>query len=66
MKKKLSIVALSALVFCIFSCTDNSHIEEMVEEYMEKPETECPHSCVPDRYGYNYEKEDTLPVFDKE
>lgn len=64
-KKKFSIVAISTLVLCISSCTDNSHIEEMVEEYMEKPETECLDKHLPDGQGF-LEQETPLPHFDKE
>jgi len=65
MKKKTSIVVISTLILCISSCTDNSTIEEMVEEYMEKPETECLDKHLPDGQGF-LEQETPLPQFDKE
>lgn len=65
MKKKTSIVVISTLILCISSCTDNSTIEEMVEEYGEKPETEYLDRHFHDGYGF-MEQETPLPHFDKE
>lgn len=65
MKKKIVIAAITALILGVYSCTDNTYIDEMVEEQIEKSESESPAHPTSDSYNH-IEQETPLPHFDKE
>ena len=65
MKKKIIIAAITALILGVYSCTDNTYIDEMVEEQIEKSESESPAHPTSDSYNH-IEQETPLPHFDKE
>ena len=65
MKKRIVIAAITALILSVYSCTDNTHIDEMVEEQIEKSESESPAHPTSDSYDH-IEQETPLPHFDKE
>ena len=65
MKKRIVIAAITALILSVYSCTDNTHIDEMVEEQIEKSESESPAHPTSDSYNH-IEQETPLPHFDKE
>ena len=65
MKKRIVIAAITALILSVYSCTDNTYIDEMVEEQIEKSESESPAHPTSDSYDH-IEQETPLPHFDKE
>ena len=65
MKKRIVIAAITALILSVYSCTDNTHIDEMVEEQIEKSESKNPTYPTPDDHNH-LEQETPLPHFDKE
>ena len=65
MKKRIVIAAITALILSVYSCTDNTYIDEMVEEQIEKSESESPAHPTSDSYNH-IEQETPLPHFDKE
>ena len=65
MKKIITIAAFAALTMGIASCTDQTPLDEMLEEHTEATSVEDINNYFPDRYEYE-EQEDTLPVYDRE
>ena len=65
MKKRIVIAAITALIHGVCSCTNDTHIDEMVEEQIEKSESESPAHPTSDSYNH-IEQETPLPHFDKE
>ena len=65
MKKRIVIAAITALILSVCSCTNDTHIDEMVEEQIEKSESKNP--TYPTHDDQNHlEQETPLPHFDKE
>lgn len=65
MKKIITIAAFAALTIGIASCTDQTPLDEMLEEHTEATSVEDINNHFPDGYGYE-ELEVTLPVYDRE
>lgn len=63
MKKLMIISAITAMCMCVFSCSDKTPLEEMVEEQVERANVPNSHD------GYdtpNSEPEDSIPAFNDE
>ncbi len=65
MKKIITIAAFAALTMGIASCTDQTPLDEMLEEHTEATSVEDINNHFSDGYGYE-ELEVTLPVYDRE
>ena len=63
--KIITIAAFAALTIGIASCTDQTPLDEMLEEHTEATSVEDINNHFPDGYGYE-ELEVTLPVYDRE
>lgn len=65
MKKKIVIAAITALILSVYSCTNDTHIDEMVEGQIGGSESKKPTYPTPDDHNH-LEQETPLPHFDKE